>query len=193
MNTRRLICEGICVGDISVPAFHVSAGEYVGLADPSANSLQRYELMEVLGGLRPTTRVHLTCKSWVINAPGSGTWAQAGQQTITDYAVALGMSRGAAQEMITKLGLNPDLPWSHLQLTERLRLELRLAWINWAELVVLSTAGLDPAGIAAVAGDVSKMLAQCAAVHVISTALLAEYQSLNVYSRVIHCSLLNSV
>jgi hypothetical protein len=191
MSGTRLACDGTKVSTVWVPSFEVSTGEYVGLADTTTSHEQLHELSLVLAGLRPTTTVRVTGKSAMILAGVEGVNPKQ-LHTISDFATALGMSRTASERAFAEIGLEADLPYGSLQLTPRLRLRLRSAWSQGAELVVVSTAGLDPLGIASIVADVSTMLTKCCAVHVFSMSLTEHYESLDVFCRIIRCPLSES-
>jgi hypothetical protein len=185
-----ITCDGICIGDAFIPPFEVFTAEYVGLANPTDYGVQWNDLMQALGGLCPTAEVHIAGRSAVITPPGFQPLEQAVElQMIIDVAVARGLPRASAERIIIDLGLEEDHAYGDIQLTPRLLLDLRLAWSQGAELVVFSTAGLDPSGVLAVADEVSKMLGQCSAIHVFSTPLTQHYQSLCSFSKVVRCCL----
>lgn len=186
--TTILICDGTRVGRVAVPEFAISIGEYIGIADPTTSSAERFDLMQVLGGVRRTAEIRITGTSSVVAPPGCERSLHAkASPTITDIAISKGIPKALAERAIAHLGLSPELPYANLQLTSRLRLELKLAWAQREQLVVFSTCGLDPSGVAAVAKDVLNMLQDSSAIHVFSEALIDFYQSIDVFSRVLRC------
>lgn len=186
-----LTCDGMCVGDATIPPFEVSTGDYVGLANPVEYGDQWKELMQSLGGLCLRPEVHIAGRSSVITPPGFQELEETlGPQRITDVAMGRGLPRASAERIIIGLGLDPDRAYGDLQLTPRLILDLRLAWAEGAELVIFSSAGLDPSGVVAVDGEVSKVLDRCSAVEVFGAALIEHHESLTSFSKVVRCSLL---
>ena len=184
-----LACDGMCVGDVMVPPFEVFTGDYVGLTIPTDYGIQWAELMQSLGGSRQTSKVHLAGRSSVIGPLGfQPLETTIESQRLIDVALARGFPRASAETTILSLGLEPERAYSSLQLTPRLLLELRLAWGKGAELVVFSSAGLDPSGILAVAAEVSQVLDQCAAIHTFSAALTQHYESLSSFVKLVRCT-----
>jgi hypothetical protein len=182
-----LVCDGVIVCDSVVPPSDVSISDYIGLADEASTCGQRFELLHMLGGFYPSAKIHLKCKPSVIVPASFDNSKRTRLRSITDFVLSRGVPRLAAEGIVGDLGLNSDVPFAGLGLTDRLRLELRLAWDSGAELVVFSSEGLSPSGIATIGMDVLRMVGQCAAIHVFPLSLI-HFESLNSYSKVVRCS-----
>jgi hypothetical protein len=177
------------VGDITVPPFVVSSNEFIGLAYPADYGPQWYELMELLSGARPTPQVRVLAKSCLVAPSGFGSADQArNKQSVGEVIASKGIGPAATKRIVDELGMQSSQPYRELQLTPRLLLDLALAWAAGAELVVFTTAGLDPSGTRNVASAVSKMLGRCSAIDILSTALMSVRSSLSGYSKTVVCT-----
>jgi hypothetical protein len=99
----------------------------------------------------------------------------------------VGASVDAIDAVCRDIGVDPDTELSILQMTEVVLLELRLAARAKVDVVVFSTAGLDPKGIRAIAGDVRELLKQSAVVAVFATALREQNERICDFDSVYWC------
>jgi hypothetical protein len=82
-----------------------------------------------------------------------------------DWLRRAGVGPGDAERIVARLGLKPELRVINLSGKPRALLGLEAAWARGAEVIIFSTAGLDPLGRLAVFDAVRSHLGTCAAIY----------------------------
>ncbi len=181
--SKRIICSGLIFKGLTVPSFEVSDDEMVGLVIPIDFGCEWYRLMKLLTiqstGAMSTTR--LIYPLFLDEDCASNT-----TQAIANYIINMGLTDQEASELISALNLRANDSVATLPLTQRMLLELTIAKYQSVNVVMMSTAGLDPLGIKNVVG-IAGTLKKCAIVNIISSALLEYYLSIDDFSRFILC------
>jgi hypothetical protein len=169
MNPVRVSCTGIQVASVSIPPFELRTGEMVCLHLPAPQNSRADEyLIQLLTGARKTAGLQLLGR--VVRAEparhATGLRNLFRRQRVADWLGQFGESTPAeVLAILDRLGIRADTSVAQLPLTPCILLGLEAAWLRRAEVLVYSTAGLDPLGRAAVFQAVSAHLPECAALH----------------------------
>lgn len=175
MDHVLMTCQGVAVGPIYLSPFQVRVGDYVCLHLPCAPfSAEEDLVVEVLTGKRPVAGLHLQGR--VLKADPS--WGQAGlidfwqrlKWRVTGSPTALAwlchhgrLTPAEALPRLQQWSINPHWRLNQLARTPKTLLGLEAAWARGAQLVVFTTVGCDPHGVAAARREVSAHLAHGAA------------------------------
>jgi hypothetical protein len=180
-----LQCSGLQIGPIVLPSFDVSKGKAVGLALEAEYGLLWCEAMQILGGSRAHQAVSLAGRSTVICPQGLEPNVASKQTgSVYEHLLNEGISPDEARDILARMRLSADDNLGELQLTVWLLLQLEMSWTMGACLVVFSSSGLDPGGLATVFGEVFRHRASCSALDVFS---IYSGQPTHWYDRVVHC------
>ncbi len=125
----------------------------------------------VLGGIR-------------VLLPPERRWKKA---SVYDFLLTQGFSAVETEQLLADLHLDIKLKYENLPLTPRLLVDLRAALSSGAQLIVFTSAGLDPLGIEQVTASVSDMLGPCSAIEVVSRQSLGDYSDLSMYTQIVRC------
>jgi hypothetical protein len=171
MDSLRLSSDGFPIGSFLIPAFHLRAGECVCLHLPEAMASYEVEqLIRVLTGKTPLPGVRLLGRvHWA--APLSnrrhGLTGLFRPMRVADWLSRIaGASPAQAHAILQHLHPNErHCRIEQLAGTPRTLLGLEGAWLAGAQVVVFTTAGLDPLGREAVYQAVSSHFPQGSAIH----------------------------
>jgi hypothetical protein len=170
METLFLECSGVCPKGMVVPPFRLESGGYLCVHTFFAYSA-------------PETRQLLKLLVGEIRLPGilvHGRIIRAGRPTVPLGPFAL-LRRGTAScwlarsaqipvqsaaRLLRHLEVDPCRLVTHLPGTCRTLLGLAKAWESGADVVIYSTAGLDPLGVDRVHHHVASRLDRTAAIHI---------------------------
>jgi hypothetical protein len=133
-----------------------------------SDSEEESQIIEILTGKRAVPGLHLHGRVDVAYRPS----ARAGllgvfrpPRPVDWLRRSGGLSQTEAHAIVARLGLKPEWRLNQLAGTPRMLLGLEAAWARGADVVVFSTAGLDPLGTQEVFREVAAKLDKGAAVH----------------------------
>jgi hypothetical protein len=108
-----------------------------------------------------------------------------GHDSVQRYARARLSSERRADEILVSEAIPATRVFGELQLTEKVVLELRLAWEGDIEYVVFSSAGVDPPGMDRIARIVRVHLCTHSAIEVFASSLGPLCQQISGFDRVV--------
>jgi hypothetical protein len=173
-GTERILisCEGLQLGQVSLPPFQVRTGQLVCLHLPTPAVLDTHPIMSWLTGERLTPNLRLAARViWARPAaPKQGMLRRIvrgfrccpAADWLSDQG---GISHAEAVRIVEKLGLSPGWCLEQLAMNPRTLLGLEAAYTRGAEVVLFSTLGCDPSGRRKVFETVWERLNQTAAVY----------------------------
>lgn len=180
-------CSKLQINSIIAPPFVVDSGEYIGLAIPCDYGPDWVLLMDYLAGVKSSTSVEISARV-ASKMPLSTSWGDdLPKVSIIDYLCGMGLSREEVSHVMSSSRLKPELFVDRLQLTPRLSIDIILAVEQGAQVVIFSTAGLDPKGVRQIGSLVHGTLQRCSAVNLFSDALPPDNESTQHYARIIKC------
>jgi hypothetical protein len=114
-------------------------------------------------------------------------WESQGCRSVLDLALTMKISPTLIDQILADLKLNPATLYSQIKLSDRLVFHLKVSKARGVDLVIFSTAGMSPHGVAKVAAETSRMLDNCAAVDVFSKALRISNSQICSYTKILSC------
>ena len=184
----RMICTGFRVGDIVVPPFQVDAAEYVALMVPSPYGVSWFRLMNLLTGVDESSSVQVngvTIKGQFVTPPMYN--AAPLVLPLSQYLHGLNISEKQTRNLLGLLRLSPELAVEELQLTSRHELDISIMLLRGAELIVTTTAGLDPTGMRKVGHLVTSAFPTCSVICLESSSSEVLCKELGFHTRYVHC------
>jgi hypothetical protein len=159
---------GFEVGQCQFPQFRLHGGEAITLCMPSPND--RIQDQIILGLIGKKRAPGLVIQASVVLAtpanPQSDWLRWLRNETPCDWlARNTTLKKEQIRCMLDKHGLDGKRPLSNYAGTPRMLLGLEKAYAEAAEVVIFSTAGLDPLGIEKVFRTVAEYLPKCAAMY----------------------------
>lgn len=178
-------CSGLQIGPIAVPPFEVFNGESVGLALEAEYGASWYELLQVLGGEIPHPAVSVAAKTALIVPPMLEPRGASKQpRSVYEHLLTEGIVAEAASSLLRRVRLSADDNVESLQLTAWLLFKIEISWTMGAPLVVFSSSGLDPNGLATIFREVSLHLAGSSVLDLFS---IHSGQPTRWYNRIVRC------
>jgi hypothetical protein len=174
MERTLITCGGSVVGSLRLPAFTLKTRGFVCLHLPGAvDSEGSRRVAQVLAGERTAAGLEVTARVCRAAPPTqrAGLLGLVRRPRAVDWLRRSGhLTRAQAEAVVTRLVHAADGRVEHLRVgqlpgTPRVLLGLEAAWARAAEVVLFTTAGLDPLGRRMVYQAVAARLPQCAAVH----------------------------
>lgn len=183
MDSLLLSSDGFSVGWWHIPAFQLRMGECVCLHLPEAMASAEVEqLIRVLTGKTPLSGVQLFGRvSWAapLRNRRLGLSGLFRSMRVADWLSRIaGATLGQAQAILEKL--HPSERGSRIEQlagTPQTLLSVELTWLTGAEVVVFTTAGLDPLGREAVYDAVCSHFRHGSAIHLSFPVLQNEQRS----------------
>jgi hypothetical protein len=184
--TRQLLleCKGLKLGTINIPAFQVLLGEVVAVVEPTESWDECINLMRVLSGRAAAQGVTVNCQVGILDpflsfAQGEGIM----DRPLPDLLRENGLTKSEAYEVIVAAGLQPNLTYRDAQLTNRLLLEIKVSLLRGVQLMVFSTAGLDPLGVDRVLTEARNCRTQCSSLALFHESLASYHESIGLFDR----------
>jgi hypothetical protein len=165
-----LECYGFQHADTDIPAFRVKQGEHIAILVPWHEDRDWTTFMEVLAGHSDCSAVSAQCPTYVIPCGGFEEDVSAAP-TVANILQRHGVEHERAAAIEGDLSLEPSKPYDHLAFTPRIELSLEIASYKGAELIVFSTAGLDPMGLQKVSQRIRAFKTPCATIDIRSASV----------------------
>jgi|SRR5579884_2816207 len=149
----RLECDGLRVGDCSVPPFRVGAGRSVCLHVPLPSPAWWDRLVPLLTGKRahPALRFFGSVASLDRPMPRRHWWGRLHDPSVRDWLVAeKGLTPAEASSVLGRVGLPGDIRIGRVGWNERTLLALEACLLRPADLLVFDTGGNDPRGVSSI-------------------------------------------
>lgn len=180
-----LFFGGNRIGQVVVPSFRARVGDFVAVICPIDFGVRWLEIMHELTGMPRLSGTLIDSTACVV-APQ---FEQAALKSSSLAEVFGADNERPFSNVFCDLGLSGDTIYGALQLTQQLRFRVRLEFLRGAKLILFTTAGLDPRGIAAVHSEVRAHLGQWCAVEVVHASLLPFYQGIERYTSIVNMSI----
>lgn len=170
MDSLILSCDGFSLDSSFVPAFQLRAGECLCLHLPQAMaSVEVEQLIRILTGKTPLAEVRLLAMvHWAapLRNRRHGLLGLFRPVRVVDWLIGVaGASLAQARTILQQLDLQSQCRIDQLPGTLRTLLSVEAAWLAEAQIVVFTTAGLDPFGRERVYQAVSSHFPQGSALH----------------------------
>jgi hypothetical protein len=194
-NSVRLSCTGFRLGGISVPTFTVHQTEFIALSIPTETLVSWDEVLAVFLGRvsHPAVRIYGNTTLLSHEAVEKEYGGKTG--TVGEHICRhTGAEPFIVESMLAAESLNFTARMESQDVTNKFLMCFTEIRIKRPELIVLSTQGLDPAGIVKVTASVSMSLGDGCAIHALTRKTEALLISCGLeeycdrYDRVVRCS-----
>ena len=168
MNDKVIDCLGFKLGDISVPPFELNVGEFKQIQWLFS---EKDRFLKIVTGKEKHPALKIFKPIDVVSPPISKNWFSwiFDRQTAKDYLLKNTIfSNDDVMDVLQKFNIHPNLPIHSMGLTQRLLLALEIAWTQ-VNVVIFTTAGLDPLGVETICESVKARLDGGASLHVSSS------------------------
>ncbi len=172
MDILLVKSDGCSIGSLCIPAFELRSGEGICLhLPPSTISPEVEHLIRVLTGKTPLSGIQLFGRVHWATPVRNRRYGLTGlfrPMRVADWLTRIaGASPAQAQTILHKLQPSKgDSCIEQLAGTPRTFLSIEAAWLAGADVVIFTTAGLDPLGREAVYQAVASRFPQKSAIHV---------------------------
>lgn len=167
MNGSRIDSQGFRVGRWCFPAFSLGPGESIALRLPREATVDHERIIASLTGAKPV--VGLAIRGTAVFArPASCVGWRRWFWRSTPFAWMkkhTTFSDAAILSFLDKHRMTRNTPVTHYAATPRMVLGLAAALARKPEVIVFSTAGLDPLGVCAIIQMISERPSGCAAIY----------------------------
>jgi hypothetical protein len=191
MPSDLVVCDGLTLGSLQVPAFRLSSGQAVCLHMPAMAHGESDDLIRILTGQKVVQQFQIASQVMWAGAPNNDgrthpTWPSPlslwerfwfGSPLALDWLMRTGgLPEPRARAILAEHDIPLRLRIHNLPGNPRTFLSLEAAWARGAEVVVFTTAGLDPLGVQKIFQMVSAHLPRCAAIY-LSTPFICNGQT----------------
>ncbi len=173
----RIQCDGLQVGTWIIPSFTLSGGECVWLHLDRWHAKEEKHLLALMSGRIAHTNLRFFGKPLLapLAAPNSRWWRELilPETPLRWLCRTTGITKLQAQAIVSKVGLDTEVPLCQLGSNPRKLLGLEAAWIQGADIVLFDTRGNDPVGVRTIFDAIASMLEQGAAAIYLSYPMIS--------------------
>lgn len=164
-----IICSGIKIGSIYIPKFKARKGQLLCFHWPlPGEGLEEKHFRKMLLGT--ATEVNLQIFGKTINVAkllyNDSTFKYTYQQSIEKFLLEFGnINIEIVNNILMKLNIIPHSFIDSVSLTTKILLGIELAWLDFPDILLFETSGLDPLGINTVCEAILEKLDICTFIH----------------------------